>query len=103
MAIEKFLQIFFRIEKKFSPNYNFKYIFLKLSFLSNKFDSNTNNSNMDITVNIFIFFVTESFRPPLFHAIGQSDKKGFDLGRKENLKQVFGNNFFKAFLPIPTR
>ena len=45
----------------------------------------------------------ESFRAPLFHAIDQTDKKGFNLGRKENVKQVFGNSFFKALLPISTR
>jgi len=42
----------------------------------------------------------ESFRGPIF--ISGVDKNGFNLGSKENVKQVFGNNLPKAFLPIQT-
>lgn len=43
----------------------------------------------------------ESFRAPLF--ISGVNKRGFDLGVRENIKQVFGDNLILAFLPIFTR
>jgi palmitoyltransferase len=45
----------------------------------------------------------ESFRTPIFHASGQPDPNGFNLTFVENFKQIFGNNFFSAILPIRTQ
>lgn len=45
----------------------------------------------------------ESFRAPYFQSTGQPEKNGFNLGKKENLKQVFGSSLLKAFLPVSSR
>ncbi|XP_066923279.1 palmitoyltransferase ZDHHC20-B-like [Clytia hemisphaerica] len=42
----------------------------------------------------------ESFRGPIFQH--GPDKNGFNLGRSNNFRQVFGNNKWKWFLPIFT-
>ena len=42
----------------------------------------------------------ESFRVPIF-ATGP-EKNGFNLGYKRNFQEIFGENIFKALLPIPT-
>lgn len=51
----------------------------------------------------YVFFSIESFRPSIFMSTGLPDKNGFDLGSCENLKQIFGNCWWKALLPIKTR
>eukprot|EP00794_Sanderia_malayensis_P018399 gene18399-20254_t len=43
----------------------------------------------------------ESFRPPIFVNNG-SDKNGFNIGKINNFKQIFGNNKWLWFIPIYT-
>jgi len=45
----------------------------------------------------------ESCHAPYFYSTGLADRNGFNLSKKENFKQVFGNSLFKAFLPISSR
>jgi hypothetical protein len=42
----------------------------------------------------------ESFRAPIF--ANGPQKEGFNLGSQRNFQEIFGTNFFKAFLPIFT-
>jgi hypothetical protein len=50
---------------------------------------------------IFISFL-ESYKATIFHTFGP-DKNGFNLGWRENIKQVFGNRMFLMFFPVFTR
>jgi len=43
----------------------------------------------------------EAFRAPIFR--GGPDKQGFDIGKCNNFKQVFGENPNTWFLPIHSR
>ena len=46
------------------------------------------------------FRYLESFRAPIF--ANGPQKEGFNLGTQRNFQEIFGTNFFKAFLPIFT-
>jgi hypothetical protein len=52
----------------------------------------------DNLTNVFLFI--ESFRAPIF--ANGPQKEGFNLGSQRNFQEIFGTNFFKAFLPIFT-
>lgn len=43
----------------------------------------------------------ESFRPPVFRY--GPDKRAYDLGRKRNWQQIFGDNNVMWFIPVKTR
>lgn len=45
---------------------------------------------------------TEAFRTPIFR-IGGPDKNGFNLGRCNNIQEVFGDNKKLWMLPMFTR
>ena len=44
--------------------------------------------------------VLESFRAPMF--ANGPQREGFNLGSQRNFQEIFGTDFFKAFLPIST-
>lgn len=48
------------------------------------------------------FHPTEAFRTPIFR-IGGPDKNGFNLGRYNNIQEVFGDDRRLWLLPIFTR
>lgn len=46
--------------------------------------------------------IAEAFRPPIFRA-GGPDKNGYNLGKKANFEQVFGDKPKLWFFPVYTR
>ncbi len=49
----------------------------------------------------YSFYIEESYKKTMF--FDGVDASGFNLGLKENFKQVFGDRILHAFLPIFTR
>ena len=43
----------------------------------------------------------EAFRPPIFRH--GPDRRAYDLGRRENWREVFGSSFFSWFFPVSSR
>lgn len=57
------------------------------------------------TMHLFFFlilFSVEAFRTPIFR-VGGPDKNGFNLGRYNNIQEVFGDDKRLWFLPVFTR
>lgn len=51
---------------------------------------------------IFYLLFAEAFRAPIFR-IGGPDKNGYNMGRYNNLQEVFGDDKLMWFLPVFTR
>lgn len=51
--------------------------------------------------NIYIFYISESFRPPKFSE--GCDKNGFNLGCCKNIQEVFGKEVILWPFPVDTR